>query len=235
VLINLALQPPNTLLHDGHRWKRFSPARIVRETAAVLADPAHRDVSFIVHAGYAFLRAAEGGARVGDHMRPIVEAALEAEAMVLADPRPGCVLRLGYLYGPESADLKAYRLAFRIGRPYWAGPKNRLQHHLHTADAAAALLGAARRQPRDRLVYATDDRPASFAAFMDHFARLIGNPLPAHIPRFSRPLARLIVAEEHMEMVEMGVRGGAAPRLAAFIPDYPDYRAGLAQVVEAWH
>ena len=36
-----------------------------------------------------------------------------------------------------------------------------------------------------------------------------------------------------MEMVELGVRGPAEPRLAGFRPP-PDYRAGLAQVVEAW-
>jgi len=234
VLLNLAVQPPNTLLHDGHKWKRYSPAHILRETRSVLADPANREVAFIVHASYAFLRAAEGGARVGEHLRPIVDAALEAEALVLADRRPACLLRLGYLYGPESADLKAYRVAFRIGRPYWAGPRNLRQYHLHTADAAAALVEAARGRRRDQLVYATDDRPASFAAFMDHFARLIGNPLPTHIPSFSRPLARLIVAEAHMEMVELGVGGPAEPRLAGFRPNYPDYRTGLAQVVQTW-
>jgi nucleoside-diphosphate-sugar epimerase len=233
VLLNLGLQTPNTLLHDGHAWKRYSPARIVGDTRAVLADPANRDVAFIVHASYAFLRAADG-APVGPQLRPIVDAALEAEALVLGDARPACVLRLGYLYGPESADLKAYRLAFRIGRPYWSGPRSRLQHHLHTADAAAALLRAARGKPRGRLLYATDDRPASFAAFMDHFARLIGNPLPAHLPQFSRPLARIVVAQEHMEMVKLGVRGPAQPQLGGFRPNYPDYRAGLAQVVEAW-
>ena len=152
---------------------------------------------------------------------------------MLADKRPSCVLRLGYLYGPESEDLKAYRVAFKMARPYWAGPKRNLQHHLHTTDAAAALLEATQRRPRGRVAYAIDDKPASFASFMDHFARLCGNPLPMHIPGIARLPAHLVVAEAHMQMVELGVHGPAEPRLAGFSPSYRDYRAGLAQVVES--
>jgi AraC-like DNA-binding protein len=50
---------------------------------------------------------------------------------------PACVVRVGYLYGPQSADLRAYRTAFRLGRPYWSGPAKALQYHLHQFDAAA--------------------------------------------------------------------------------------------------
>ena len=89
---------------------------------------------------YAFLRAVESGATPGPRLQPIVEAALEAEQMVLADPRPSCVIRVGYLYGPGSSDLKLYRLAFWMGRPYWAGPRKALHDHVHHADAARALL-----------------------------------------------------------------------------------------------
>lgn len=233
-LLNLALQPANTLLHDGRAWERITPARIVSDTRRALSAPPKRDAGFFVHASYAFLRAAEQSRRVGEQLRPIVEAALEAEALVLGADRPACVVRVGYLYGPESADLRAYRIAFRVGRPYWAGPKSRQQHHVHSADAARALLEAARRRPAGRVLYATDDRPASFAAFGDHFANLVGNPLPTHIPRFSRLLARVIIADEHMQMVAIGVRGQATPQVPGFTPRYRDYRAGLAAVVDDW-
>ncbi|MFN8132163.1 MAG: hypothetical protein U0R70_11510 [Solirubrobacteraceae bacterium] len=230
VLVSLDSQPPNTLLHDGHAWKDHGPARILADARAALAQ----DSEFVVHASYAFLRAVDEGAQPGDRLVPIVDAAREAEELVLGGPRPACVVRLGYLYGPESKDLKAYRTAFRLGRPYWAGPKDRLQHHLHTADAARALLLAARARPEGALLYATDDRPASFGEFMDHFARRIGNPLPLHLPGISRPLAHAVIAEEHMQMVQLGVHGVAAPRPDGFTPDYADCRAGVDEIVAGW-
>jgi hypothetical protein len=234
VVLNNSLQAPNTLLHDGHGWKRFTPKRIVSRTEEILADPEYKDADLIVHASYSFLRAADQGAPVGSKLEPIVDAAREAEQLILADGRPARVVRLGYLYGPGSRMLKAYRTAFRIGRPYWAGPRRRFHHFLHTEDAARALLQAAKRGGRGRILYATDDRPASFGSFMDHFARLIGNPLPLHLPALSRSVSHLVVAEEHMQMVELGVQGPASPVVPGFIPRYGDYREGLAQVVQAW-
>jgi hypothetical protein len=234
VLLNLTLQPPNTLLHDGHAWKRYRPAQIIARTKELLAAPEHAGADLIVHASYAFLGAADQGAKVGDTLQPIVEAARAAEELVLADPRPASVVRLGYLYGPESRNLKAYRTAFRLGRPYWAGPRKKLQYFLHTEDAARALLQAARRRPRDGVVYATDQIPTSFATFMDHFARLIGNPLPLHLPAISRKVSHLVVAEEHMQMVELGVEGRATPVVPGFQPVYADFLAGLQQVIDTW-
>lgn len=233
-LVNIASQPPNTLLHDGHAWKRHTPARIVADTRAALDSPAGRAADFVVHASYSSLRAPEVGARAGDRLQPILDAALEAERLILDSPTPACVIRLGYLYGPRSRDLRAYRRAFRIGRLYWAGPRWARHDHLHHADAARGLLLAARARPAGRVLYLTDGMPASFAAFMDYFARLVGNPLPLHLPAISRRLAHLAVAEEHMQMVEMGVTGPALPTLPRFTPRFPGYRSGLADVIAAW-
>lgn len=232
VLVNLLAQPPNTLLHDGHRWRTYNPARLVRETRGVLADSGNHDCDLVVHASYAFLRAVESGATPGRKLAPIVEAALEVEAMVRADPRPSTIVRLGYLYGPEFNDLRLYRLAFRIGRPYWAGPRKALHDLVHSADAAAALLAAAGGRPSNRAVYATDGHPVSFQRFMDHFARKVGNPLPLHIPGISRLPAQVVVAEEHMEMVELAVHGAADPTVSGFAPRFAEYKAGIADVLE---
>ena len=176
----------------------------------------------------------EAGAEPGPRLRPIVEAALEAEQMVLVDSRPSGVIRLGYLYGPGSSDLKLYRLAFWMGRPYWAGPRKALHDHIHHTDAARALLLAAATPPKAPVAYATDGHPVSFQSFMDFFARRVGNPLPLHLPRVGRAFAHLVVAEEHMQAVEMGVRGDAGPQVAGFIPAFPDYRAGLTDVLQGW-
>jgi len=233
VLVNIALQPPNTLLHDGHRWKRYPPERLIASTRTALRAAAGAD--FVVHAGYLFTAAAlpaDGGAA---HLRILARAAQEAEDMVLRGRVPACVVRLGYLYGPDSRDLRAYRRAFRLGRPYWAGSASVLQHHLHTDDAARALLAAARGRSAGAILAVADDMPVSFATFMDHFAHLAGNPLPLHIPALVRPLTRVLIAEEHVEMVDLASADAPArPRPRGFRPLYPDYVAGLRAVFDAW-
>jgi nucleoside-diphosphate-sugar epimerase len=168
-------------------------------------------------------------------MRPIAAAAQRAEQMVLEGDRPACVVRLGYLYGPDWRDLRAYRSAFRLGRPYWAGPRRNLQHHLYGDDAARALLTAAQRRPAGRLTYATDGNPASFADFMDDFAQMVGRARPLHLPARARRLAHLVVGEPHMQMVEMTASGHASPRLPGWRPRVTDHRDGLREVIEAWH
>ncbi|MGH7722238.1 MAG: NAD-dependent epimerase/dehydratase family protein [Candidatus Dormibacteria bacterium] len=234
VVINLALQPPNTLLHDGHAWWRDPAQHIRASTRRVLATAQRDRVAFLVHASYAFIQGAEGGGPVGERMRAIAGAARDAEEMVLDGATPACVVRLGYLYGAEWRDLRAYRSAFRLGRPYWAGPRRNLQHHLYGDDAAASLIIAAQRRSSGRVSYATDGRPASFADFMDHFAHLVGRSRPLHLPGSTRPLAHLVVDETHMQMVETAATGPATPRLPGWRPRVTDHRDGLAEVVAAW-
>lgn len=234
VLLNLALEPPNTLLHDGHRWRRLPPARMLSLTRDAIRH-ASAAGAYLVHASYILAGTRDAGIAVGERIQPFVDAALEAEQAVLDSGVPATVVRLGYLYGPDVRDLRAYRRAFLIGRPYWAGPDSVRQRHLHTDDAARALLAAAARPAPGRVLAAADNRPASFTAFMDHFARLIGNPLPLHLPAIMRPLSHAVVAEEHMQMVEAPTAAvAAAPRPAAFEPLYPTYRSGLRQTVDAW-
>jgi nucleoside-diphosphate-sugar epimerase len=148
---------------------------------------------------------------------------------------PACVVRLGYLYGPRSADLLAYRDAFGLGRPYWSGPRKALQYHLHQFDAASALLAAARPGNAGKVLYATDGHPAPFMRLMDAFAHRVGRRTPLHLPLFAKPLARVIVCEEHMQQaaLSMPIRS-PAPRVAGWKPKYADYREGLDQVIADW-
>jgi nucleoside-diphosphate-sugar epimerase len=234
VVINLALQEPNTLLHDGRAWWPDPAAHIIASTRRVLAAARRDRAAFLVHASYAFLQGAEAGSGAGPRMARIVDAAHEAERLVLDGATPACVVRLGYLYGPEWRDLRAYRTAFRLGRPYWAGPRRNLQHHLFSEDAARALVTAAQRRSSGRVTYAADGTPISFADFMDDFARLVGRSRPLHLPRASRLLVRPVVRETHMEMVEMAATGPATPRLPGWRPRVTDHRVGLAEVVAAW-
>ena len=232
--VNVAGQQANTLLHDGHAWDDFArtaPAATRRALRAARAA----DASMFVHASFAFVQAIERGATVAPPLGTCVDAILECEALVLADPLPACIVRLGYLYGPASADLRAYRKAFDLGRPYWSGPEEARQYLVHQDDAATALLAAARPQNAGKRFYATAGSAVSFMRFMDAFAHRVGRSTPLHLPQFSRPVAHIIIREEHMQQAALGMPSRApSPRVPGWKPLYADYRRGLDQVVATW-
>ena len=232
--VNVAGQRANSLLHDGHAWKDFARISLAGTRRAIRAARLG-GASMLVHAGFAFVHAVEHGAKVEDPLRYLVEAILECEALALSGPVPACVVRLGYLYGPESADLRAYRTAFRLGRPYWSGPSKALQYHLHQIDAASALLAAARPRNEDKILYATDGHAVSFMKVMDAFAHRVGRQTPLHLPLFSKPVAKVIVREEHMQQTALSMPPRKpSPSVPGWKPKFPGYREGLDQVIDAW-
>ena len=232
--INVAGQQANTLLHDGHAWKDFARTALAGTHRAMRSAQAS-GARMLVQASFAFVHAVEHGATLKEPLRSSVDAILECEALAMSGPVPCCVVRLGYLYGPESADLRAYRTAFRLGRPYWSGPLKARQYHLHQFDAASALLAAARSRNAGRIFYATDGLTVSFMKLMDAFAHRVGRRTPLHLPLLSKPVAKLIVREEHMQQAALSMPPRApTPRVPRWRPRFPDYRIGLDQVVEAW-
>lgn len=234
IRFNVAGQQANTLLHDGHAWRGF-PAAALAATRRALRDARAADARLLVHASFAFVHALERGGELADPLRACARAILECEALVLAGPVPACVVRLGYLYGPESADLAAYRKAFRLGRPYWSGPPRALQYHLQLHDAADALVAAARPENAGRRLYATDGHPLAFRDFMDAFARRVGRARPLHVPAIAKPLMLAIVREEHMQQAALAMPARApSPRVPGWKPRFADYRKGLDDVIAAW-
>ena len=234
VHINVAGQRANTLLHDGHAWKDYPRAARSGVRRAMKAAREGR-ASMLVHASFAFVHAVERGASLEEPLRSLADVILECEAIALSGPVPACVVRLGYLYGPQSADLLAYRAAFRLGRPYWSGPRKALQYHLHQHDAASALLAAARPRNAGKMLYATDGHAVPFMCLMDAFARRVGRRTPLHLPLFAKPFAKVIVREEHMQQVALCMPPGApAPRVPGWKPGFPDYRKGLDQLIGDW-
>jgi nucleoside-diphosphate-sugar epimerase len=232
--INVTGQQANSLLHDGHSWKDYSRTALAGTRRAMRLAQAG-GAPILIHASFAFVLAVERGASLTEPLRSSVEAILECEALALSGPVPACVVRLGYLYGPESADLRAYRIAFGLGRPYWSGPRKALQYHLHQFDAAAALRAAARARNAGKILYATDGHAVSFMKLMDAFAHRVGRRTPLHLPLFTKPLARVIVREEHMQQAALPMPPRApTPRVPGWKPRFSDYRDGLDQVIEAW-
>lgn len=227
VHFNVAGQQANTLLHDGHAWKDFSRTALAGVRRALRAD-----TKLIVHASFAFVI----GDPQKDPLRSLAQTILELEQRVLSGPIAACVVRLGYLYGPDSQDLRAYRKAFRLRRPYWAGARAAGQFHLHHEDAVSALLAAAAARHAGRTLYAVAGPPVSFMQFMDHFARRVGTRLPLHAPRVAEPLFKLVVRKEHMQQVALAMPARPpSPRVPGWKPAWPDHRVALDRIVEAWN
>jgi len=224
--INLAGQQANTLLHDGHAWKDFSKSALAGARHAIRAD-----ARLLVHASCAFVSVDPPK----DPLRSLAQTILECEQLVLSGTTPAVVVRLGYLYGPTSKDLRAYRTAFRLGRPYWAGPRRAGQFHLHHDDAVAALLAAAKVKNAGRILYATDGSAVPFMRFMDHFAHGVGTRRPLHIPLIAALPMQLIVRKEHMQQVALAMPLDApTPQVPGWSPVVTDYREGLDQAIAAW-
>ena len=227
VHINVVEQQANTLLHDGHAWKDFARTALAGTRRALRTD-----ASLLVHASFAFVL----GRPPKDPLRSLAETIVECENLILAGPVAACVVRLGYLYGPQSQDLRAYRTAFRLGRPYWAGSRTAGQFHLHHDDAVSALLAAAKAQNAGRTLYAIGGPPVSFLQFMDDFARRLGTRFPLHVPRIAEPLFKLVVRKEHMQQVALAMPARApSPRVPGWKPTWPAYPQGLDQIILAWN
>jgi nucleoside-diphosphate-sugar epimerase len=226
VHVNVAGQEANTLLHDGHAWRDFE-----RNARNGIRRALRTDANVLVHASFAFVL--EDPPR--DPLRSLAQVIRENERRVLEGPVRACVVRLGYLYGPTSRDLRAYRTAFRLGRPYWAGPRHALQFHLHHDDAVAALLAAAKPRHAGKVLYATDGHPLPFMQFMDDFARRLGRRLPLHVPRIATALIRPIVRKEHMQQCELAMPPVAPkPQVPGWKPRVTDYRVAQERIIAAW-
>ena len=238
VVLNLWPQRANSLLHDGNNW-RNQPQFLADSTQALLEALKGRPNIFLVYASYAFLygnnlAATEEDAITAPANDPTFGTAIRAEKLVAASRIPATLLRMGYLYGPQSRDLKAYLQSFRISRPYYSGPSGRLQSYLHYEDAAMALALAAERQTKG-IFNVADPNPASFGDFIDYFAVMSGFNKPLHIPTWAGPFA-IIIAPQQIELLNqsVAVKSDKISRALGWQPRYLNYRQGVNQILQKW-
>jgi nucleoside-diphosphate-sugar epimerase len=245
IVLHLAAQRANTLLHDGHKWRGQETALPAETTALLralhnLKSGGNGNTPALIHASDAFLY---GNARNADESAPLTAGALDpafaaairAEQQIRAAGIPATILRLGYLYGPNYKDLAAYVKAFRLHRLYWSGPKRGLANFLRVDDAAQALALVATANPSGQTFNVVDGAPVSFANFMDYFANGYGFAHPMHVPTWSAPLARAFITEQHMKQTALvtTVNGAAFRQRFNWTPRYPTYRAGLDDTIRA--
>lgn len=245
VVLSLATQRANTLLHDGHKWRGQERA-IPAETTALLhalqslKSGRNGNSPTLIYASFAFLYgnardAAETAPLTAGTLDPAFAAAIHAEQQIRESGLPATILRLGYLYGPDYKDLALYVKAFRLHRLYWAGPKRGRANFLHVEDAAQALTLVAASRPAGEVFNVVDGSPVSFANFMDYFARSYGFAHPRHIPTWSAALARRFITSQHMRQTALvtSVSAAAFRRRFDWAPRFPDHRAGLDDTIRA--
>jgi hypothetical protein len=215
----------NSLLHDGWRWRgfaQFAPAHAT-ELMGVAREAGAR---LVVFGGFAL-------AAAGPFDEPDLRPPLEVEAALRSSDLPICTMRLGWLYGPRMENLRQYRTAFRLLRPYYGGPRTE-QSWLHEEDAAAAVVAAVEKgQPGD-LYGVADERPASNREVLDHFAWQVARRPPISFPRVGLPLSPVREAQALVLGRSSVVDPAPFRKATGWRPRYPSYVEGLAAVAKAW-
>lgn len=239
VVLNLTPQIPNTLLHDGHQWQKYDDKTLQQTTTALLKALQNTQINRLIHPSYAFLygnaqNATEDTPLTVPGDDPIFAAAIAAENQITTSNLPSCVLRLGFLYGPQSEDLKKYETSFKLHRPYYAGPENHLANFLHYEDAAQALVQVIEAQPSGAFNI-VDGTPVPFATFIDTYALKLGYSQPGHIPEFTAPVAQVIIKPQQMKLLDQSTTVNSDRiRELGWTPKYPSYEAGLDQTIALW-
>lgn len=240
IVLNLTPQIANTLLHDGHNWKGYDET-LPNTTTALLKALENIEIKLLVHPSYAFLYgnvkdATEDTALNAPDNDPIFRSAIKVEEQITKSNLPYCLLRMGFLYGPQSEDLKKYETSFKLKRPYYAGPEDNLANFLHYEDAAKALVLVVEQQPVGETFNVVDGTPTPFANFIDTYAMKLGYSKPAHIPLFTAPVAKVIIKEPQMEILDLSttVNGDRISQQLNWSPTYNSYQEGLEQTLRVW-
>ncbi|HEX6350655.1 MAG TPA: hypothetical protein VF160_14860 [Candidatus Dormibacteraeota bacterium] len=225
VVVDVAFAWQNSLLHDGWKWRGF--AQFAPAHATQLIDTARQaEARLVVLAGFAL-------AVAGPFEEPDLRPPLEVEGALRSGDLPVCVLRLGWLYGQRMEDLRRYRTAFRLFRPYYGGPP-RPQSWLHEDDAAAALAATVEKGKVGEVYGVADQRPASNRQVLDHFAWKVAHRPPVSFPRAGLRLSPVREAQA-LVLERISVVDATDFRMATgWRPRYPTYVEGMAAVAKAW-
>lgn len=136
------------------------------------------------------------------------------------------VFRLAGIYGPGRGPFEKVRngTARRIVKP------GQVFSRIHVEDIARVLIASMRRPNPGAVYNVCDDDPAPPQDVIAHAAELLGLPVPPEVPFEEAelsPMARSFYAESKRVRNDR-IKSELGVRLR-----YPDYRAGLAQLLSA--
>lgn len=142
------------------------------------------------------------------------------------------VLRCGWFYGAEAAHTRMFGEGLAKRRIPIIGAGDAVWPCLHTEDAARAFVAAAEGN-RTGLWHVVDDQPVAVAECLSAFAERLGAPVPRRVPVW---LARLVAGRHAVNFFVSSTRTSNHKfrRDFGWMPQYPSYREGFDQIVEAW-
>jgi nucleoside-diphosphate-sugar epimerase len=234
VVINLATQVANHIPFARADWMADS---LVTNTETLLTAAAEAGAKFYVHTSYAFVYGDHHGAWVDETSRPepgeheLLKAALRAEKKAISGAIPGCVLRLGYVYGADSNVLQGLVETLRAGRPVVAGEG--YANWINADDAAEAIRRAAEAQIAGGIYNIVDGTPASPMTFLNNFGAAMGLSSISRAPKF---LAGLFAPKTQNDLMTLSARAknGRAVEELGWYPRFNSHQAGLDDVMLTW-
>lgn len=158
---------------------------------------------------------------------------LDAERLAAqAEGVEAVTLRLGWLYGEDTAHTRQFADLLRKRRLPVISPASTPLSFLHVRDAARAFADAVEGGGRG-VFHVTDDRPTPVGDFFDAFARLLGAPRPLRVPPWIARIAAGAYVTRFLT-TPMITRADAFRREYGWKPLHPTPEEGLRQVVAAW-
>jgi nucleoside-diphosphate-sugar epimerase len=223
-IVNLAPQAANDVPQVNADWD----ARLGEAAAALAQAAAQAGAEYLVHTSYAF-----ADAQADEHSaaaRPVLKAVRAAERAALAGPVPASVLRLGTVYGAESAALQALAKALRAGRMIHPG-SHEARAWVYAADAAAAIEAALIERPAGKTISVTDGALASPVQFLQYFAEAQGLAAPARPPLF---MPRSPFSAAHAAITHLHAAPASAGEGLHWQPRFASFRQGIDDLLISW-
>jgi nucleoside-diphosphate-sugar epimerase len=234
VVINLATQAANHIPFYRANWQT---SELYAMTEALYEAAAEAGAKFFVHTSFAFVYGDQHGESVDETTMPqpgdneLLRAALRAEKKALSGSIPACVLRLGYVYGAESNELRSLFETLRGARPVVSGKG--YANWIHADDAAEAIRRAAEAQTAGGIYNIVDGTPATSETFLNSFAESIGLNTPETPPKFLNNFL-LPQAQSDLMALSARARNRRAMEDLGWTPRFNSHREGIDDILLTW-
>jgi nucleoside-diphosphate-sugar epimerase len=200
------------------------------------------ETQYIVHTSFSFLYGDTHGETVSedhalDTSAPLFKAAAAGEKAVLNGAVPGCVLRAGFNYGPDSDSIHALHRALISRGPVNAGESAHASW-IHTTDLANAITLTVTQQPENAVFNIVDDEPVAPSTFVDSFADHLGvaHPARTRLPAGLAQIAQFKTPASELALLATSVKASnaKAKEQLGWKLQYPSSGAGIEQTLMVW-
>jgi nucleoside-diphosphate-sugar epimerase len=237
VVVNNAPQAINSLPLPEPDWA-YATRLLAEGAPALAAAAAEAGVRLLVHLSYTFLYGDTHGQWADESYALQTEdglfaAAAAAEKAVLGGAAPGCVLRAGFTYGPNSAAVHALRRALISRGAVTVGSGE--AGWVHNRDLAQAVGLVIDRQPAGEIFNIADEHPLSPAEFVNRFADRMGVAKPSNL-KLPFGLGQYVQHPSLRALLAVSVRASAAKarEQLGWQPQFASVDAGIDQTLLAW-